>query len=212
MQARKGYTLLELMVTVAIVAVCASFIMPGLDRMKANAQRASCLSNLRQIATASLAYHADRGTILPWYTLTEDHYWWQALSPYTDGSLKIFRCPADKAFRETAMKRTVSYGWNYKLTGHGDSGEDPNDFVRIALYDRPGQVPIATDGTGGPMAGQEDSWGFVDGSVAHSADPNRHNALANVLYLDGHVEAIETRTIPNNPIFDERKLHYQYQE
>lgn len=208
MQARRGYTLIEVMVTVAILAVCATLIMPGIDRAKASAQRSACLSNLRQIGTASLAYHTDRGTILPWYTHA-DGYWWNALTPYVDGTRKVFRCPADKAFRESAIDSTISYGWNYKLAGHGDSGSNPLDFVRIGIYSKPGQVPIATDGPGGPAAGQEDSWGYIDERAAHTADPRRHHGHANVLYLDGHVDAQKTEDLPNNPQFNDRNLHLQ---
>lgn len=208
MQARRGYTLVEVMVTVAILAICATLIVPGLDKMKGNAQRSACLSNLRQIGTASLAYHADRGTILPWYT-NADGYWWNALSPYIGPDRRVFRCPSDKAYREQSIDSTISYGWNYKLTGHGDSGTDPNDFVRIAVYGKPGQVPIATDGPGGPAAGQEDSWGYIDERAAHTADPERHDGHANTLYLDGHVEALNTKDLPNNPSFNDRTLHQQ---
>jgi prepilin-type N-terminal cleavage/methylation domain-containing protein/prepilin-type processing-associated H-X9-DG protein len=208
MQARRGYTLVEVMVAVAVLAVCASLIMPSLDRMKAKAQRSACVSHLRQIGTASLTYHADRGTILPWYT-NADGYWWNALTPYLGADRKIFHCPADKAYREFALDSTISYGWNYKLTGHGDSGANPNDFVRIATYSRPGQVPIATDGPGGPVAGQEDSWGYIDERAVHTADPKRHEGQGNTLYLDGHVEALRTEDLPNSPFFNDRPLQQQ---
>lgn len=105
------------------------------------------------------------------------------------------------------MDSTISYGWNYKLTGHGDTGSNPNDFVRLSFYDRPGQVPIATDGPGGPQAGQEDSWGYIDERAEHTADPRRHQGQANTLFLDGHVEALLTKDLPNNPAFIDRTYH-----
>ena len=208
MHARKGYTLIEVMAAVAVIALCASLIIPGFDTMKERAQRAACLGNLRQIGAASLAYHADYGAILPWYTYAGG-YWWNALTPYAGADRRIFRCPVDKAFLEQAIDRTISYGWNYKLTGHGDSGVNPNDFVRFASYPRPGQVPLASDGPGGAAAGQEDCWGYIDERAEHTADPSRHDRSAGVLYLDGHVDLLPTKDLPNNPFFNDRNLQQQ---
>lgn len=205
----KGYSLIEILVVIAIIAIGATLVVPGLDRAKAGAQRSACVANLRQIGQASLLYHADRQTILPWYTHA-DGYWWQALSPYVGTDTKVFRCPVDKNFSEASevdTERTVSYGWNYKLTGHGDSGENPNDFLRVQNYPRPSAVLIATDGPGGAAAGQQDSWGFVDESAGHTADPRRHLGLGNALFLDGHVETIRTTEFPNNDLYQDREPH-----
>ncbi len=208
MSARKAYTLIEMMAAVAVVALCASLIIPGFETMRERAQRTACLSNLRQIGAASMAYHADNGAILPWYTQAGG-YWWNALAPYIGAHRRVFRCPADTGFDDPAIDRTISYGWNYKLTGHGDSGVNPNDFVRVAAYPRPGQVPVASDGPGGAMSGQEDCWGYIDERPEHTADPKRHDGKAGVLYLDGHVDILSTSELPNNPRFNDRLLQQQ---
>jgi prepilin-type N-terminal cleavage/methylation domain-containing protein/prepilin-type processing-associated H-X9-DG protein len=204
----KGYSLIEILVTIAIIAIGATLVVPGLDRAKAGAQRSACVANLRQVGQGSLLYHADRQTILPWYTHA-DGYWWAALAPYVGTDTKVFRCPVDKSFTATAVDRTISYGWNYKLAGHGDSGANPNDFLRVQNYARPARVLLATDGPGGAAAGQEDSWGFIDESGAHTADPRRHQGFGNALFLDGHVETLPTKDFPNNSLYQDRDKHLE---
>lgn len=202
MRALKGFTLLELLVTMSIVAIMALLTITGAKRFLGSAQQAACVNNLRQIGQASLMYNGEKQYFLPWYTRTDgygqtDVYWWKALSPYIGPDQRVFHCPSDKAFRADQIASTISYGWNYVLTGHGDLNS-PADFVRTAQYGHPSTVLIAADGPGGAAAGQEDSWGFIDYSPQHTPDPNRHFGKANGLFLDGHVETLTATNFINN--------------
>jgi prepilin-type processing-associated H-X9-DG protein/prepilin-type N-terminal cleavage/methylation domain-containing protein len=206
----KGYSLVEILVTMAVLAIGASLIIPGVDRARSGAQRTACLNNMRQIGQGAVMYQSDRETILPWCLKDGDGYayWWESLAPYVGSAKKVFHCPLDKNFSEGDMERTVSYGWNYKLAGHGDTGAGP-DFVRMPNYAKPSRVLVATDGPGGWVGGQQDSWGFIDESVEHTADPKRHQGLGNALFLDGHVEVIRTTEFPNNPLYQDRTIHLE---
>ena len=58
-RAECGFTLIELMIVVAIIAILAGILIPNFVNARAQAQTAACESNLRQIATALELYYAD---------------------------------------------------------------------------------------------------------------------------------------------------------
>ncbi len=58
-QGERGFTLIELMIVVAIIAILAGILVPNFVNARSQAQTAACESNLRQIATALELYYAD---------------------------------------------------------------------------------------------------------------------------------------------------------
>jgi prepilin-type N-terminal cleavage/methylation domain-containing protein/prepilin-type processing-associated H-X9-DG protein len=111
-----GFTLIELLVVVGIVAVLIAILLPVLGRARAQANRAVCLSNIRQLGAAILMYCNDNKGYFPTAAWTDDglshmHYpedWihWQANRNITDSAIakyvgrgeklkSLLRCPVD---------------------------------------------------------------------------------------------------------------------
>jgi len=87
-----AFSLIELMVAIGIIAVLVGILLPTLSRAKATQRRATCLSNLHQLATAFTLYAQDHDGLGP-DAYSEDT--WDALIwPYLKVEA-VYHCPDD---------------------------------------------------------------------------------------------------------------------
>ena len=116
---RKGFTLVELLVSIAIIAVLASLIVPSLGAAKAKAHSARCLSNLRQIGIALRVYAGDNEGALPravsfGSTLQAAATVDKVLRSHVSENTNVFRCPSAPRLVQDSE---TSYEWNSTLNG-----------------------------------------------------------------------------------------------
>jgi len=145
-RSKVGFTLVELLVVIAVIAILAALLLPALARAKASAQSAACKSNLRQLGIALDMYVDDyskypgrpRYTRVPPGTLEEepvDKVFLQ-LAPYLGmpgdrfGDIQlisrrplVWHCPAvaptnlpNLLTSEVNMRYVASYGYNSRGT------------------------------------------------------------------------------------------------
>ena len=100
-----GFTLIELLVVIAIIAILAAILFPVYVSAKRSAHQSSCVSNLKQLASAMHSYTNDwsgtfpmahRGTYSYAYggDDSEDVYWQKAIYGYASKKWQLFYCPA----------------------------------------------------------------------------------------------------------------------
>lgn len=99
---RKAFTLIEILVVIAIISVLAAILFPVFARARENARRASCQSNLRQLALGFMQYMQDydertplrHGAAPSLVTAQTPYGWADSLQPYLK-STQIFKCPSE---------------------------------------------------------------------------------------------------------------------
>ncbi len=94
----KGFTLVELLVVISIIALLLAILMPSLNRARRQAQNVACLSNLRQWGLVFQMYTQGHDGYFPrgWYTNTIDRkqLWMSTLRGYYGDVSKLRCCPA----------------------------------------------------------------------------------------------------------------------
>lgn len=74
-QPRSGFTLVELLVVIGIIALLVSILLPALNKARTSAQSLQCLSNLRQVGQAAMMFGTEHRLLLPtgnWYRIDSE--------------------------------------------------------------------------------------------------------------------------------------------
>lgn len=92
---RNAFTLVELLVVIAVVAILAALLLPVLRSAKLRAQEAACRNNLKQLGVAHAIYVLDYGRDFSYRAADPLCLnWSELLVPFTAGSSGIQFCPA----------------------------------------------------------------------------------------------------------------------
>jgi type II secretory pathway pseudopilin PulG len=97
----RGFSLVDLLLTIAIIAILAALMLPVLSNAKARARRTACLNNLKQINLGVHLYAADNGDKTPSAGATTFISYKEVVKSYvglhgpSSAGDKVFTCPAD---------------------------------------------------------------------------------------------------------------------
>jgi prepilin-type N-terminal cleavage/methylation domain-containing protein/prepilin-type processing-associated H-X9-DG protein len=109
------FTLIELLVVIAIIAILAAMLMPALERARRAAQKANCLSNIRQVGLAETMYTMDYDGQIPgaWWPIQNTDKFWTYIWPnqWRDrGQYHYTRLDADKDGKSDIILGTYPNG------------------------------------------------------------------------------------------------------
>ena len=200
---RHGFSLIELIVVIAIVGILAALILPAVQLVKAAALTTRCASNLRQISLAANAWSVDHdNTVVPNKKDPEYGMWFQAIAPYLDeeqridtnlhSSTTVLRgCPT----WEQTRYRQADTGWfEWANIGYGETiyAAPGSPWPgRACLYGDWAPARVSNSMISQPTV--HPWFGDCAGSVFEMAwytDPSamdRHRGRMNVLYFDSHI-------------------------
>jgi prepilin-type N-terminal cleavage/methylation domain-containing protein/prepilin-type processing-associated H-X9-DG protein len=198
---QNGFTLIEMLVVIAILAILMSLIAPAVGRAQRSAQNATCQSNLRQIGLAFQNYAVDhRGRMArvqihpPVHGFWVDNVWPGILRDYlgmgestghvpASAWTTVTLCPAElRAEGRTPANTYFTYGVNSNVNSVLDS---------LGATRSPSQTMLAGCGHKDPA---HNPWWA---SLQLSRLPHfRHNGRSNFVYFDGHVSSLREEELP----------------
>jgi prepilin-type N-terminal cleavage/methylation domain-containing protein/prepilin-type processing-associated H-X9-DG protein len=202
---RRGFTLVELLVVIGIIALLIGLLLPSLAAARRSARSTACLSQLRQIGLASLQYAQEHkglfprsshsalaADVMPWgYALKT----YLSAEPYTGPGPEwdrlfhgLYRCPADERPGVWSYGKSV---W-FELTGPeigelAGAATGPTYFKLNNVPRTSATVLFAELGTASMGDHVMAHYWYLGG--APEVDATRHGRTSNYLFVDGHAEA-----------------------
>lgn len=204
---RSAFTLVELLVVVAVLAILGGLTISALGMARSRAYQSVCASNMRQIGMGLQLFVNDHGH----YPETThgnqlNESWIYTIADYLDDVDEVRICPADPLGEKRLEQNGSSYILNSFMFVQDD---DPFGNKIGIVYDRPSLIPnpaqtmlafnISDRLETGTQSDHTHSSNWISwGAMLSDIQPNRHggsendstSGSANYLFADGHVESI----------------------
>lgn len=222
-----GFTLIEMLVVIAIIVLLIALVSPAINRGLERGRTAACAGNLRQMGVAHAAFMAEnQGRMIPAANIDRyrpngptvaRHFWFNALEPYMGSdeppSRDTYglnrpawqRCPSKRM--TITQDQMIGYGWNHRYFGRdtwdieGGSAHNSNSFSSVDQVSQPSQTVIigcSTDDVEASAFVHMYLYTTMSGGAINPDWPARHNGRGNYLHVDGHVAAYSPQYLSEN--------------
>ena len=202
---KSAFTLIELLIVIAIIAILSGMLFPALGRARDKALSASCLSNARQIWMLHMAYaDAYNGFFCPAYD-AKFNQWDVAGNNRDEGILavtlgmagasdsKVYSCPqAENTLSFRYSPRYGGYGYNYLLSFANVNNYPPAyRLVKVSGVRNPAQTAVLADAAYMENTTRVGSTSFLynPSSGRGGYADFRHNGNVSAVFVDGHTES-----------------------
>jgi prepilin-type N-terminal cleavage/methylation domain-containing protein/prepilin-type processing-associated H-X9-DG protein len=205
-RAKAGFTLVELLVVVAIISILAALLLPTVGRAVQVAYSTSCANNLRQIGILHQQYVDDnRGWSFIFYDAAigwPNYVWYARLSNdlyLPKNSYKqrgnLLDCPGRVSASQYAMGNFMDYAYN------------PGAYARLSTAKRPSKYITFGDSKGYYFYSSQ--WHGTTAEQSQIA-AFEHLDKSNTLFVDGHVEGLSFDFMPAPGTGDSTHLHRHF--
>jgi prepilin-type processing-associated H-X9-DG protein len=212
-----AFTLVELLVIIAIIAILAALLLPALSRAKLRAQQIQCVNNLRQLGVGLQNCLSDNHTYPlllengnPWHINRPDAAWIFQIETEGLGGLNpspamnfaktgVWHCPAEiypsLSYGYNAFGMALSYTNNLGLSGY--YSVDSSNIIHVLGPIKETEVTAPSDMMAIGETFRHDEFTFYRAPLSYINQAKKtdaypavfHQSMANVVFCDGHVES-----------------------
>jgi len=201
----RGFTLIELLVVIAIIAILAAILFPVFAQAREKARQATCLSNVKQIATSYFMYAQDYDQRYTQnrYADGANHYTWKlAILPYVK-NLAVFQCPSN-AYNKIPGPKDILSVWVEGKDGvprsYAMNGATLHDGMNDSELQAPSETILMCEARYGypDVYPSDQSWSSFKYSYDWNPRPKddigvmqTHSSLSNYAMFDGHAKTMK---------------------
>lgn len=202
----RRFTLVELLIVIAIIAILAGMLLPALGKARNTARQIACASNLKQTSLGLLNYGDSYGNYVPYYISGLSKTWGQFLINDKLVPINILSCPSDS---DPLRLLTPNRSYGFYLSGAEATPALPEYMNLNQIMDIRGNAEWNTSmklnirfwlGDSCRKDERAQSFYITRGST-YTGPCIRHNKKTNIIFADAHIETKRYSDLSGSPMY-----------